>query len=150
MFATCCQAGAIISNQGKAAQDAFSEFGLNFGIAFQIADDSRDIICKEKSLGKQPGRDMMMGEMTLPLMNLLETVGQVEKVELKNMLNSSVDTAGVEKIRQVFLSSNAAVKTEQTAIDYVGCAKQQLDFLDDSEYKVSLERLADYIIQKTF
>src|SRR3990172_3657456 len=67
LFAACCQAGAIIGNQPESVQTALKEFGLNFGIAFQIVDDCRNMIGETAELGKQPGQDMFAGDVTLPL-----------------------------------------------------------------------------------
>src|SRR3972149_1626611 len=39
LFSACCQAGTILSSHAQTLQAALKEFGLNFGIAFQIVDD---------------------------------------------------------------------------------------------------------------
>jgi octaprenyl-diphosphate synthase len=149
-FAACCHLGTIISNRNSEVQAALKEYGMNFGIAFQIVDDCRDIISEEKDLGKHPGQDVFMREVTLPLMNLLDTVGQAEKARLANILASGPEHADLEGIRKAFISSDAVCKTKEVASHYAECAKQKLTFLDDSDYKVSLNSLADYVIQRTF
>jgi octaprenyl-diphosphate synthase len=149
-FAACCHLGTIISNRNSEVQAALKEYGMNFGIAFQIVDDCRDIISEEKDLGKHPGQDVFMREVTLPLMNLLDTVGQAEKARLANILASGPEHADLEGIRKAFISSDAVRKTKEVASHYAECAKQKLTFLDDSDYKVSLNSLADYVIQRTF
>ncbi len=149
-FAACCHLGTIISNRNSDVQAALKEYGMNFGIAFQIVDDYRDIIGEQNDLGKHPGQDVMMREVTLPLMNLLDTVGQAEKARLANILASGPEHADLEGIRKAFISSDAVCKTKEVASHYAECAKQKLTFLNDSDYKVSLNSLADYVIQRTF
>ena len=104
----------------------------------------------QEDLGEQPGQDVFMSEVTLPLMNLLDTRDRAEKVRLTNMLESGSEHVDLERRRKAFLSSGAAYKTKEAASRYVECAKRHLTLLDDSDYKVSLTSLADYVIQKTF
>ncbi len=150
LFAACCHSGTLIGNHNQVIQAALTEFGLNFGIAFQIADDCQDVISNEEALGKRPGRDVMMGELTLPLMNLLNTIDATEKVKLTNALGSKISHAEFEHIRRTFLVSDALRKTKEAALQYAGYAKGKLSLLKDSDYKSSLSDLADYVIQRTF
>ena len=147
-FAACCRLGTIVANRNSKIQATLKEYGMNFGIAFQIIDDCRDIISEQIALGKHPGQDVMMRELTLPLINLLDTLEQPEKVRLANMLKSGSQHVDLERIRKAFLSSGAAYKTKEAALHYVECAKRHLTVLDDSDYKVSLNSLADYVIQE--
>lgn len=42
LMEACCKSGAIIAGGSDQAISAFAEFGLNFGYAFQLADDIED------------------------------------------------------------------------------------------------------------
>lgn len=42
LFAASCQAGAVCANSNKGTQKLFSDYGLNLGMAFQLADDIVD------------------------------------------------------------------------------------------------------------
>ncbi len=150
LFAACCHAGTIMGNHGRAVQAALKEFGLNFGIAFQIIDDCKDIIGEEKVLGKRPGQDVIVGDMTLPLLTLLEAIGQTGREEMKNILRSKSDETNLNRIRAMLVDSNALFKTQEVVASYINCAKEKLETLTDSDYKESLSQLADYITQKTF
>ncbi len=149
-FATCCHLGTIVSNKNSTIQAALKEYGMNFGIAFQIADDCKDIVCEQKVLGKRPGQDMTVGEVTLPLLNLLDAVAPEEKARLTNMLESGTNRGGLESIREVFLNSDAMCTTKDAVLNYIKCAKDKLSFLEDSDYKISLNYLADFVVQRTF
>jgi geranylgeranyl pyrophosphate synthase len=149
LLAACCHAGVIVGNHNQAIQKILKGFGLNFGIAFQIIDDCKDLISEERTLGKHPGQDMVAGDMTLPLLDLLEAVGQTEKREIKRMFESKIDKNRLETIRKMFVNSNAFSMTRQTALYYINQAKCELDELENSDYKRSLECLTDYIIPGT-
>jgi octaprenyl-diphosphate synthase len=147
LFGASCHAGTIVGNHGRVVQAALKEYGLNFGIAFQIMDDYKDIICEEKMLGKRPGQDIIAGDMTLPLLTLLNVAGRIDREELESLLESKIDQDSLARIRMMFVDSGAADSTKRTASSYVDQAKQELDELEDSDYKRSLNCLADYITQ---
>ena len=147
LFAASCHAGTILGNHSQIIQTTLKEFGLNFGIAFQIIDDCRDIVSGEKVLGKQPGQDVAAGDMTLPLLNLLEVIGPTERCEVKRILESAIDKHSLEKIRKMLVGTNALDSTQEAALYYIGCAKHKLNELKDSAYKRSLGYLTDYVAQ---
>lgn len=145
LFAACCQAGAIIGAHSQGVQTILKEFGMNFGIAFQIIDDCKDMVSEERVLGKHPGQDVAAGDMTLPLLDLLEVVGTTGRSEIKKILESVTDKNSLEKIRKMFVRTNALDSTQKTALYYIDCAKYKLNELKDSDYKSSLGYLTDYI-----
>jgi geranylgeranyl pyrophosphate synthase len=147
LFAACCQAGTIIGNHGRAVQDALKEFGLNFGIAFQIIDDCKDIISEEKVLGKRPGQDVIVGDMTLPLLTLFDVISQAKREELTNVIGSRIDRSNMEKIKRMFVDSYAADLTKKSAFFYIDQANRRLEALADSDYRESLTQLAYYVTQ---
>jgi octaprenyl-diphosphate synthase len=147
LFAASCHCGTILGNHSQAIQATLEKFGLNFGIAFQIIDDCRDIVSEERSLGKHPCQDMAVGDMTLPLLNLLDVVGPTGRQEIKRILESSTDKHNLKKIRQIFVESGALGSTQKTALYYIDRAKHELNELENSDYKRSLDYLTDYITQ---
>ena len=149
LFAACCHAGTIVGNHSRVVQTALKEFGLNFGVAFQIVDDCRDVINEEGELGKRPGQDMITGDVTLPLLALSDSVGPAEREEIKNMLGSAKDKNNLGRLRAMLTDSNALSKTLNVASSYLAGARERLDTLADSVYKESLVQLVDQITQKT-
>ena len=147
LLAACCHCGTILGNHSQIIQTTLKEFGLNFGIAFQIMDDCRDIVGGKNTLGKHPGQDVTAGDMTLPLLNLLEVIGLTKRGEVKRILESAIDKYSLEKIRKMFVGTEVLNSTQQTALYYVGRARHELDELKDSDYKRSLGYLTDYITQ---
>ncbi len=67
LFAASCEIGAIVADRPAAEAEALHQFGLNFGIAFQIVDDVLDYSAREALLGKTIGDDFREGKMTLPV-----------------------------------------------------------------------------------
>jgi len=150
LFAACCHAGTIIGNHGRPVQTALKEFGLNFGVAFQLVDDCRDVISEETELGKRPGQDVLVGDITLPLLALSDSVGTVQREEIKTMLGSANNKDNLKRLRTMLVGSDAMSRTQDVITSYLTNARQQLDTLADSVYKESLSQLVDHTTQKTF
>ncbi len=150
LMAASCQTGALISSPRNALQNPLREYGLNFGIAFQIIDDYLDLVGEEKKLGKTPGQDIRAGEMTLPLLNLLESLAPGEREEIKMLLMSKKDREALQKIKSRLFNSEAPFKTREAAMRYVTLAKEKITVLSSSPYKESLLHLADFIMERGF
>jgi octaprenyl-diphosphate synthase len=67
LFAAACEVGPVIAGADAAATRAMAEYGLNLGIAFQIADDALDYAATQEKIGKTPGDDFREGKMTAPI-----------------------------------------------------------------------------------
>ena len=150
LFAASCQAGSLISCTHKPRQNALKEYGLNFGIAFQIVDDYLDLVGDEESLGKRTGQDIRAGEITLPILNLWESISREEKNRLKILLASSKEKEALRRIKKRLFDSRAAVKTKKTVFSFINSAKEKIAILSHSTYKDSLLNLADFIMERGF
>ena len=148
LFSACCRIGAILADAGKEVTETLADYGLNMGIAYQIIDDYRDVIDLRNRLGKDPGQDIMLGEMTLPIMNMVAAAKGEKKAELIELLKAEVSPETMDRIRQEFLASDAVAMTRKTIMDYIGKAKDSLGPLPDSEFKSSLEALLDILTEK--
>jgi len=150
LFAASCHAGTIIGNHGRDVQQAMKDFGLNFGVAFQIFDDCRDVVGEEGELGKQPGQDVIAGDITLPLLALSDSVNGAQREEIKRMLGAANDQGNLDRLRTMLLDSDALSRTQDVAASYISGAKERLETLTDSVYKESLSRLVDFATENDF
>ncbi len=146
LFAASCQVGAMFSSRRKAIHGALKEYGLNLGIAFQMMDDCLDLVGGQKALGKGPGADFKMGELTLPVLNLLSQGRNKEK--LKSLVKQADKLEAFKEIRRGFKNSRALFKTKAEVVAYARKAQSGLNKLSDSDCKRSLFGLADLIIER--
>lgn len=149
LFAASCQAGAILSNSPRPLQNALKQYGLNFGIAFQVIDDYLDLIAERESLGKFPGQDIAVGEMTLPLLNLLKSAGKEKRGKLYQLLRAK-NKECFKKIKLELLKSRAKAEPRRIILSYMDSAKEKLKLLADTEYRKSLAALGDFILKRGF
>jgi len=128
--------------------DAYHKYGINFGIAFQIADDLLDLEGKKEVLGKLPFNDLREGKISYPYIILIEECDENELEKLKQiMINSYVDDE-VHWIINLVNKYNVKEKCRAVGKRYADNAKLALSNLPDSEAKIRLERLADYVISR--
>ena len=146
LFVASCQAGAILSDSKAPVQQTLKGFGLNFGIAFQIIDDYLDLIAETEDLGKSPGADFKMGELTLPVLNLLAQ-GK-DRNRILSLIKEQNNPEAFRDLRQRFINSEAGLKTKDDVSHYIQKAKKSLNNLDNSCFKESLSTLADYIFER--
>ncbi|MDP7116184.1 MAG: polyprenyl synthetase family protein, partial [Candidatus Woesearchaeota archaeon] len=139
LFAASCEVGGL--------NRELKQFGLNFGIAFQIIDDYMDLMGEEKKLGKGVQQDLSVGEVTLPLIYLFEEIPDKEKKELKALLSSKDKKVG-DTIRSRLTSSGADKITKKVINSYLDKAKESLVNLEDSMYKESFIQLVDFVQEK--
>ncbi|MGE5605998.1 MAG: polyprenyl synthetase family protein [Bacteroidota bacterium] len=67
-----CKAGALVSGATELEAASIGLFGLNLGLAFQIIDDILDLCGDESKMGKPKYTDLIKGNLTLPIILLME------------------------------------------------------------------------------
>ena len=72
LLAAATELGAIHAQAGDVVCAAMAEYGLQLGLAFQIADDILDCTSTAADLGKTPGKDRQAGKSTFPALYGLE------------------------------------------------------------------------------
>jgi heptaprenyl diphosphate synthase len=157
LFGACSGAGALAAAGEPRICKALREFGLHFGIAFQVLDDCRDLLSDEKGLGKAPGQDLLAGDVTLPLLYVLRQYrrrgrpgAQDEGEKLGSSEGERARRSEGEREPPTFLPSSlltfwASRRLARVVASHVDRAKQELQPLAESSFKDSLGRLADHI-----
>ncbi len=144
LFRVCCHAGAWIAGGGRQTCEALQRFGFHFGVAFQILDDCRDLLGDQRDLGKTPGQDWLAGDVTLPLLYGIRCEGRGAEEPLPR----DVITVGgrpLARLHAAFRASQAPVRIGELAESHLSRAAQELQSVGDSDFRNSLQQLADHI-----
>ncbi len=104
LFAAASSIPSILSKKEVYFKDLF-EFGLNFGIFFQILDDTLDFVAKEEEAGKPVLHDLQEGKINLPVILLKNYMSDKEKLkfwisnssEYKKEIKREVEKYGTHK-----------------------------------------------------
>ena len=71
LYSTACRIGGIVAGVPRDQIDALTDFGLHYGMAFQVVDDILDVVATDEELGKPAGHDMAEGVYNLPVLRTL-------------------------------------------------------------------------------
>jgi octaprenyl-diphosphate synthase len=149
LISATCRLGAVVSEAPKAEREALTQFGLDLGTAFQVADDTLDYVAERDLLGKDLGTDLKEGKMTLPLLHLLKTCSEDERRKIRRIVkgNGSLNKefGYVLALMQHYGSLQYAM---EVARQYVNRAKTRLALFSESPHKKALEAVADYVVTR--
>ena len=118
------------------------------GYAYQITDDLLDIRGDADALGKPVGADLINGNITLPLLYLLDN--PIYGNWLKELMTTrKVTHQGIQSIREALYSSGCIDQAYATATQCISNAKDCLDKIPRSPYRTTLINMADAILLRT-
>ena len=149
LFAAASEAGAVSAGVDKTRSDALRAYGLNLGLAFQLADDALDYGGATETLGKNAGDDFREGKATLPLLLAIARSGPREAEFWERAIGRREQTeADFRRARELIIGSGALDATLDLAADYADKAKSALAMFPASEWRTALESLADFAVSR--
>lgn len=148
LFSACCEIGAILGNASVEEQTALKEYGINLGTAFQLADDVLDFTAEDEILGKASGADLLEGKLTLPLILLVEKDNAVSRELERIMADGDYRNITRVKLLEKLEAHSTIEKTRQRAYEFAAKAVKNLEVLPKTEYRVALEDIPGYMIER--
>jgi heptaprenyl diphosphate synthase len=115
LFATACRVGGIVGDLPRHHIDQLTDFGLKYGMAFQIVDDVLDVIATDEQLGKPAGHDIAEGIYNLPVLHALEELGG----DLGTLLGGPIDGADLDSARRLVKTSSGVDRSVDLARRYI-------------------------------
>lgn len=134
-FSGCCQAGALLCGASKEQLGALSTYGLEIGVAFQMADDLIDVCGSESHAGKPVGQDVN-SHLTLPVIHWLGTLPPSER--------SQIDLNNVENLLDRLKQAGSLAYVQEKCREATENAIEALTAINDSPAKTGLTTLAHY------
>ncbi len=128
-----CHLGAMTANTDKNIIHAFSDFGYNIGMGFQIQDDLLDIFADEAKLGKKVGSDLVMNKKTILTTKLADTG------ETPYFFND------IESFKDILTKRGIVDQVSNMVDDYFEKAFSLFDSIPNNDYKDTLIYLVNYI-----
>lgn len=148
LFSACCEIGAILGGADKETQNALRDYGMNLGVAFQLADDSLDFTADEDVLGKAAGADLLEGKLTYPLILLVKKKPEIKEKLDQIMRDGDYTIISRESILGLLESHNTLTETREMAYSFAEKARKNLDVLAETEYRLALEDIPGYMIER--
>lgn len=148
LFSGCCEIGAILAGAKPEQQHALRDYGMNLGIAFQLADDLLDFTADEASLGKAAGADLLEGKLTLPLIHLCRQHPEF-KEELKAIIaEGSYQNGARAKVMRKLEENQTIENIRSVALGFADKARKNLEVLPETKYSLALEEIPKFVIER--
>jgi octaprenyl-diphosphate synthase len=149
LFAAASEAGGVSAGVSAAQSDALRAYGMNLGLAFQLADDALDYGGTTEALGKNAGDDFREGKATLPLLLAIARSGPREAEFWERAIGRREQTeADFRRARELIVGTGALEATLDLAANYADKAKAALAGFPANDWRSSLESLADFAVSR--
>src|SRR4051812_22650635 len=143
LFATACRIGAIVGDLPRDQIDHLTQFGLAYGMAFQIVDDVLDLTATEADLGKPAGHDLVEGVYTLPVLRALAA-----EDGLRDRLGQPIEGAQLDEALSLVRANGAVSGALGTAREYGARATGALDALPANDGTEWLRAAVDQLFAR--
>jgi octaprenyl-diphosphate synthase len=144
LFAMTCTGPTYIS--GEEHRDALHQYGLAFGVAFQLIDDILDITQDQEALGKPSCGDIVEGKKTLPILFMREGLGEADRHRLNQMIGRRIADPDRAWAARAMECSGARARTEAIARKYAASAYAALEPAPRTPYKDSMQALTEFVL----
>jgi octaprenyl-diphosphate synthase len=149
LFAAATEAGAVCGGADAAEAAALRAYGLNFGLAFQLADDALDYAGSAETLGKNAGDDFREGKATLPLLIAIARGGSREAAFWERAVGRREQTdKDFRRARELIVGAGGIEATLDLATDYARAARAALRIFPCGEWRAALEALSDFAVSR--
>ncbi len=148
LLETCCIIGAMSTTDNKDFVEAMRNFGHSLGMSFQIRDDILDYEGTTNLIGKPVGGDIKEKKITLPLIYALNNVSKSDAARIRKVLKNGNDKTKVKEVIQFVKDNNGIDYALKVAQKYSDQAKESLNIFPDSQTKISMQALVDFVTER--
>ena len=148
LIETCCRIGAMSTTSDQEYISAMGDFGKNLGISFQIRDDILDYEGSLSITGKRAGGDIKEKKITLPLIYSLNQVAPVKAAEIRKIIKNGKEKTNIDEVINFVRENKGIDYAVGQARTYSQKAKDALAKLPDSQSKLALEALVDFVVDR--
>ena len=149
LFAAATQGSAMLANRSPAELQSAYNFGLHFGMAFQLIDDALDYAADNPELDKNAGDDLAEGKPTLPLLYALEHATPQQQTVIREAITQA-DHSQFRVIVDIIHQTGGIAYTQEVARDYAARAQQDLNQLPATNYQKTLCELVDFAVARAY
>ncbi|KAI9083590.1 hypothetical protein K1719_034532 [Acacia pycnantha] len=144
LIAASTKGAAIFSGADSSITEKMYEYGRNLGLSFQIVDDILDFTQTAEQLGKPAASDLAKGNLTAPVIFALE-----KEQKLRDIIESEFsETGSFEEAIALVKSSGGIERAQELAKEKADIAIQNIQCLPQSAYRLALENMVAYNLQR--
>jgi octaprenyl-diphosphate synthase len=147
LMGAAMRSGARLARLSSEQATALGHYGWNLGMAFQIIDDTLDLIGEEEMTGKTLRTDLANGKLTLPLIHHRDQLSSAEAEKFISYLREP--DMHVPEIIAALKESGSIREGMRQASNFAAQARNALQSFPDSTPKSTLHAIADYIVTRS-
>jgi heptaprenyl diphosphate synthase len=117
LFASACRIGGLVADLPRERIEALTDFGLLYGMAFQVVDDVLDVVATADELGKPAGHDLTEGVYNLPVLRTLAAGGAAGD-ELRGLLGGPIEGSGLARALELVRGGRGVAESLDAAERY--------------------------------
>jgi octaprenyl-diphosphate synthase len=142
LFSAAAELASIISEADPNVIEAFKNFGMQIGTAYQIYDDCLDLAGSESATGKTLGTDLRKGKFTLPVLIFLRSASEFERQRCCRLVLEEQIEEMIELLKNG-ATDGALNESIADGSDLIREAQGTLDGIASNPYARALFSLAD-------
>jgi octaprenyl-diphosphate synthase len=147
LFASSAECGGWAAGGSTLKIAALRDFGMNYGIAFQMQDDLLDMTSTEAVLGKPVGNDLTEKKMTIPLILALADADREFRADVERFyLDDDTSTGRIADVIGGIARHGGFEKTKAAIADYIDRAKTSLAPLGNAPARAEFVAVADALL----
>jgi len=146
LFEAACESPALLAGRPAAETRFAAAYGLNLGLAFQMADDILDVAGDSGRTGKPAGSDLRQGLITLPTLCFLES--HPGDPDLRRLIDGDRESLDAGRLLESIRSSDAVACARTIAVEYAGKAAAALAAFPPGPYRTALHDLASLAVDR--
>uniref|UniRef100_A0A5B7AQD6 all-trans-nonaprenyl-diphosphate synthase [geranylgeranyl-diphosphatespecific] n=1 Tax=Davidia involucrata TaxID=16924 RepID=A0A5B7AQD6_DAVIN len=144
LIAASTKGAAIFSGVDSSVSKQMYQYGKNLGLSFQVVDDILDFTQSAEQLGKPAGSDLAKGNLTAPVIFALE-----KEPKLREIIESEFcETGSLEEAIELVKSCGGIERAQDLAKEKADLAIQNLQSLPQSAFRLALEGMVKYNLER--
>jgi geranylgeranyl pyrophosphate synthase len=149
LFSAAASSGALMAKANRDQMFGMHHIGTALGMLFQITDDYLDVLGTEQDLGKAIGQDISMGDITLPILLLIQSLPQDQAGLIIQRL-SQKDALVLPMLQSQLKGSVALAQMQDLAVLYRDRVTSILDQFPSSKYRDHVALIAKTIYRRAW
>ena len=147
LFQAATHTAAVLAEDNSETITTLRDFGLHFGLAYQLVDDWLDYAGDSEVMGKNIGADLAEGKLTLPLIYALAH-SSTQQVSCIDQALAGESSACLNDVIAIVQDSGALDYTQTAAKKQSQLAAERLERLPDSKYRDALQTLTNFCVAR--
>ena len=150
LFETATETAAMLAGQNSEVAQQCGQYGLNLGIAFQLADDALDYDSDQRTLGKNIGDDFIEGKISAPALYSYRQGDDQTRAFWERVIQGTQSDGDFEQALEILKVQGILPQIQEDALNYAHKAIAALDCASDSPIKNALARCATFAATREF